>query len=124
MYAFPSDDGEVRLAGTSLRELQPRSLELPPHVIYACSAPPETQVQVLSAATRGVLLAQPASVAFAQAWLAGHAPAPQALSTIWRALPAAAHLRSALHQFQTAQAVRQAMLHPDDLLAAVRTVLG
>lgn len=123
-YAFPSAAGDIRIAGGSLRALRPQGLALPPHVIYACAAPPEVQPPWLSAATRGVLLAQPASIAFAQALAQGDAPSPEVLAPVWHALPTAAHLRSALHQFQTARAAREAMLHPDDLLAALRTVAG
>ena len=119
-YLFMCDEGEACLSGASLRRLQPQGPSLPPHVIYACTAAVEAQVQALSAATRGVLLAQPPSIAFAQALLDGSDPEPGLLAAIWQALPTAAHLRSALHQYQTAQAARGAMLHPDDLLAAVR----
>lgn len=122
-YDFASADGEVRVAGASLQQLQPAELALPPHVIYCSCAGPEAQPQVLSAATKGVLLAQPACLAHAQALVRGATPADDLLLPVWHALPQAPHLRSALHQHATASAVREAMLHPQDLLAAVRTAV-
>jgi hypothetical protein len=119
VFAFPSADGEVALAGDSLRRLEPPARALPPHVIYCCSAPPETQPQLLAAATRAVLLADAASVRFARRLRRGEAPGLDALQPVWEALAGEPRLRSALHQYETACTVREAMLHPDDLLAAV-----
>jgi hypothetical protein len=119
-YVFASSVGDVRVTGASLRRLQPDAQALPPHVIYCCSAAPEVQPPMLSAATKAVLLAEPASVAFAGQLTRGAAPESGALLPVWDALATAPRLRSALHQYQTATIVRDAMLHPDDLLAAVR----
>ncbi|MCD6076328.1 MAG: hypothetical protein K0R89_266 [Ramlibacter sp.] len=119
-WDFPSADGDVRIAAGSLRALLPQGRALPPHVIYACSAPPEPRVQLLSAATRAVLLAEPASVAFATALARSGGASAEQLSGIWKQLAAAPRLRSALYQYDTARRVREAMLHPQDLLAAVR----
>jgi len=118
-YVFLSADGQVRLAGESLRRLRPHGRTLPPHVIYCCCAPAESQPPMLSAASKAVLLAEPASLAFAEQLTAGRSPPDADLAPVWDALATASHLRSALHQYETAQAVREAMLHPDDLLAAV-----
>ncbi|WP_227494475.1 hypothetical protein [Ramlibacter pallidus] len=118
-YAFPAADGELRIAGGTLRELQPHGLALPPHVIYCSAAPPEGQVQMLSAASKAVLLSEPASLAFAHALTRGETPGPALLLPVWEALPQAPQLRSALHQYDTARAAREAMLHPQDLLLAV-----
>jgi hypothetical protein len=118
-WEFPSADGDVRIAGESLRRLQPRGRDLPAHVIYACSAELEQRVQLLSAATKAVLLAEPASVAFARELVRGAAPPHEGLASIWTDLATAPRLRSALHQYDTARRVREAMLHPQDLLAAV-----
>jgi hypothetical protein len=112
-YAFPTANGALQVAGESLRRLRPVPDGIPPHVIYCCSSA-EARPAMLSAATRAVLLAEPASVAFAR-----HGD-PAVLGALWDALTTAPRLRSALHQYQTATAVRAAMLHPDDLLAAVR----
>jgi len=118
-YAFASADGPVRLLGASLRALRPVGEALPPQVIYCCSAPAEPQVPMLSAASRGVLLSERASLAFAAALAAGEAPDPQRLGPVWQELGSAARLRGVLHQYDTARTVREAMLHPDDLLAAL-----
>ncbi len=119
VYAFATADGEVRIDGASLRTLAPHGPHLPPHVIYCCAAPVEDPPQVLTAAARAVLLAEPQSLAFADALLRGD-PAPvESLLPVWESLQREARLRSALHQFDTAVAAREAMIHPDDLLAAV-----
>jgi hypothetical protein len=117
-YTFACAGGEVTLHGDSLRALQPPGFALPAHVIYCCAAG-ETRPPVLSAASQAVLLAEPACLAFAHALAAGGAPDDAALRPVWEALPTAARLRSALHQYDTARAAREAMLHPADLLAAL-----
>jgi hypothetical protein len=79
---------------------------------------------VLSAASKSVLLTEPASLAFARRWAAGEAPSHEELSPVWEALAGAPRLRAALHQWETTRAVREAMLHPQDLLAALRKEMG
>lgn len=123
-YAFASADGEVHVSGESLRRLQPRGRALPGHVIYCCSAPVEAQPQVLSAASKAVLLGEPESLEFANQCERGASPHEALLAPVWEALTAAPHLRSALHQDETSRAVRDAMLHPGDLLAAVAAAVG
>lgn len=117
-YAFPCADGEARIAGASLRQLQPRLHALPPQVIYCCVAE-EARPQMLSAASKAVLLTEPACLAFARGELHRH----QDLAPVWEALTTQPRLRSALHQDETARTVREAMLHPQDLLAAARQQL-
>lgn len=119
VYAFASADGEQRIAGASLQGLRPVRRLLPPHVIYCCSAPPEALPQPLGAATKAVLLAEPASLAFAQQLARDEAPSHAVLAPVWHALATAPRLQAALHQYETAQKARAAMLHPDDLLASV-----
>lgn len=116
-YAFASDQGSVVLAGRSLRGLAPTPA-LPLHVIYCSTAQPN-EPGPLSPESRAQLLAEPASIAFAQALIAGGAPRAAALVPVWEAMHASPHLRAVLHQFPTAVAVREAMLHPDDLLSAL-----
>jgi hypothetical protein len=118
-YVFPCADGDVRVSGESLRRLQPHGRGLPAHVIYCCSAPAEVQPQLLSAASKAVLLAEPASLAFAGLLARGASPPDAMLAPVWEALTTSPALRSALHQDETSRAVREAMLHPADLLAAV-----
>ncbi len=121
-YLFPSAGGELRLRGDALQALQPDGQRLPLQVIYCSLAAPEAQVQMLSAASKAVLLAEPASIAYAHALLRGEAPRHEDLQPVWAALPASPQLRSALHQYDTARAVREAMLHPQDLLEAARAL--
>ncbi len=124
-YAFASDDGTTHILGASLRRLRPHGHALPPHVIYCCPAPAEPQPQaLLSAASKAVLLGEPASLAFAQRIARGEAPPPHAsLAPVWQALATAPRLRATLHQDETARLAREAMLHPDDLLAAAAEAL-
>ena len=125
VYAFASADGGARILGASLRKLEPAGHSLPPQVIYCCSAAAEPPPQVLSAASKAVLLAEPASLAFAQQVARGESPPLAALVSVWNELQTAPRLRSALHQYETAAKARAAMLHPDDLLAAVeRSLVG
>jgi len=122
-YTFASADGDVEVAGESLCRLEPHGRSLPPHVIYCCSAPAEARAQVLSAASKSVLLAERASLAFADRLAQDESPPHSDLAPVWEALTTAPRLRSVLHQWETAQAVREAMLHPEDLLAAVERCL-
>ena len=124
VYEFASPQGTVPLRGDSLRALRPQGRVLPPQVSYCCDAPPEAQPPVLSAAANAVLLAEPASIAFAQQLLAGGSPHPAALLPVWQDLPHAPRLHATLHQYDTACAAREAMLHPGDLLAAVQARLS
>lgn len=123
-YAFPSADGDVRIAGASLRALQPQDHHLPPNVIYCCTAADQAPAPLLGAAGKAVLLGEPASLAYADAIATGAAADEQELLEVWEALGHAPRLRSVLHQYETACAARDAMLHPDDLLAAVRAALA
>jgi hypothetical protein len=97
---------------------------LPANVVYCCSAAPQPAPQVLAAAAKGALLGDPASLAFAQRLLGGAAPSPAELAPLWQAVTAEPRWRGTLRQFETATAVREAMLHPDDLAAAVSRALA
>jgi hypothetical protein len=119
-YDFATPQGSVALGGDSLRALRPQGRALPPNVFYCCDAPAEAQPPVLSAAAKAVLLAEPASVAFAQQLAAGASPAAADLLPAWQELPHAPRLHATLHQYDTARSAREAMLHPEDLLAAVQ----
>lgn len=118
-YTFASADGDVRIAGASLQALQPQGRALPPQVVYCCSAPTEPPPPWLSPATQAVLLGEPASLAFADQLYRGEAPPAEALVPVWEALPKAPRLLSALHQYPTAVAARDAMVHPQDLWLAL-----
>lgn len=118
-YAFAGVGGEVWLSGRSLRRLQPPPAGLPPRALYCCTAPADAAPRWLDAAAKAVLLAEPASLAFAAALSDGAAPDVQALAPAWDALATVPRLRTALGQFGLARDAREAMLHPRDLLAAV-----
>ncbi|MGE4242833.1 hypothetical protein [Ramlibacter sp.] len=120
LYVFATQEGEVAVSGESLRALAPASHALPAEVIYCCSAPPETRPPVLAASSKAVLLAEPASIAFAHRLALGDTPSPAPLAQVWEDLRTAPRLRSALHQYDTARAVREAMLRPQELADAVR----
>jgi len=120
VYAFASASGSIALEGASLRALAPLGRQLPPHVVYCCTAAAEASPPPLAAAAKAVLLAEPASLAYAQRVAGGDSPPDSALHDVWLALASEPRLRAALYQFDTACAVRERMLHPDDLLAAFR----
>lgn len=122
-YAFPGADGELRLAGASLQALRPRGHALPERVIYACQAAPEERPSLLAPASKAALLAERASLDFAQRIADGTPPDDEALVPVWEALATTTRLRAALHQYETAQAVRAAMLDPVDLLAELEATL-
>ncbi|NUZ07333.1 hypothetical protein [Piscinibacter koreensis] len=117
VYRFPTRDGMVALDGDSLRRLQPPASALPPTVFYCCDAPAD-HPQRLDAASRGMLLSEPACLAFAARLLDGALASSDELTPVWRDLLQARRLVAVLHQHANARTVREAMLHPDDLLAA------
>ncbi|HYD75997.1 hypothetical protein [Ramlibacter sp.] len=123
-YAFASDGGRIRLAGRSLRQLGPWGDGLPAQVIYCCPAPPGTLAAVLDPASKGMLLAEPASLAFARQLTLGGDPTQGELDPVWAELTHAPRLRAALHQDRTARQAREAMLDPHDLAAALAQVLA
>jgi hypothetical protein len=116
-HAFASRQGEVRVQGASLAALAPHGRALPQHVVYLCSAPVEAQPAILGAAAKSVLAVEPASLAFALRLARGQAASHEELAPVWEALAHAPRLRAALHQVDTAQAAREAMIDPADLLA-------
>jgi hypothetical protein len=77
----------------------------------------ETQPAILGAAAKSVLAVEPASLAFALRLARGQAASHEELAPVWEALAHAPRLRAALHQVDTAQAAREAMIDPADLLA-------
>jgi hypothetical protein len=118
-YAFVTDDGEARISGASLRALAPAERALPEHVVYCCTALAGTQPQLFAAASKAVLAAEPASLAYARQFAAGARPDHAMLLAVWEALLHAPRLRATLHQDATARLVREAMVHPADLLASL-----
>ncbi|MCW7541015.1 hypothetical protein OOT46_24645 [Aquabacterium sp. A7-Y] len=119
-YVFRTSDAELRLAGASLRRLGPADSGLPPQVIYCCDAPVEP-APMLSAVSRGVLLSEPVCLAFAGQLGDGKEPDREVLHPVWeRLIQAPPPLRSVLNQYQTARSARDAMVHPEDLVASLR----
>lgn len=121
VYALPSDDGVVAVQGSSLRAFKPDDHALPPHVLYLSTAQAEPSPPWLDAAARGLLLSQPEVLMFTLRRQSAHGHADDApLRALWAALAHDRRLRGLLHHHATARQVRAAMLHPDDLLAAVQ----
>ncbi|MFL6693347.1 MAG: hypothetical protein ACJ8GO_10335 [Ramlibacter sp.] len=118
-YPFPSAEGEVDLDGATLRALQSRDGALPPNVIYCCPSTTESRPAMLSAAARSLLLAEPASIAFATRLLEDASPSDADLDVVWDAVRTAPRLRPVLEQDATARAARAAMLRPADLVGEV-----
>ncbi|AKJ27377.1 hypothetical protein AAW51_0686 [Caldimonas brevitalea] len=120
LYDFPSPSGLVRVTGDSLRRLQaPGQHAVAPQVIYCCMAEQETHPSILSAQSKALLLAEPESLGYAGRVARGESPALEELAAVWEAVQASPRLRGMQLQYETAQAAREAMLHPADLLAAV-----
>jgi hypothetical protein len=113
---FAAQEGELRLRAASLRALAGHDDALPQQVLYCCSAA-ETHAPLLAPSARSQLLQQPACIAWARAHARGEAPSPQQLATVWEALPRASGFRAVLLQYETARLSREAMVHPEDVLA-------
>jgi hypothetical protein len=116
-YAFTCREGTLRIHGLSLQRLSAPPYTLPPSVFYACAAA-EGRPSMLSAASKGLLLAQAGCLAFARAIVDGRSTDVEALGAVWADVTTAPHLRSVLRQYDVARTVRESMRHPDDLKAA------
>jgi hypothetical protein len=122
-YAFACAAGEVRISAASLRALQPPQQGLPPQAIYCCTAPADTAPKWLAVAAKAMLLAEPASLAFACALAHGKEPDTEVLAPVWASLTRAPQLRTALGQYALARSAREAMRRPQDLLSAVTALV-
>lgn len=116
-YEFGSSEGPIAMSGASLQALEPAGYGLPARAIYCSTAEQALAPSPLATSTKAVLLTQPPCLAYAQALLTAKAE-EKMLAPLWAELLTSPRLRSALHQFETARAVRDAMMHPDDLLQA------
>lgn len=121
-YAFTSDRGAVPLSGAALRAVRPEGDGLPAHVFYACPSPPEARPALLGAPARALLLAQEPSLAFALRLRAGARVEPATLAPLWHAITRGGRLPAVLHQDQTARRAREAIVHPGELLEALRAL--
>lgn len=134
-YAFSSREGTLRISGSSLASLGTDEARLKKTVMYCCDETAEGTPRLLNAASRMQLLSAPASVEFASRLqnrpAGGNANAEfahssqnvstlQALEPVWRELLHSPNWRPVLNQYQTLLQVRELMVHPDDLVAAVR----
>ena len=123
VHAFSSGQGEVRIRAASLRPLRPIGHALPPQVVYCCDGPVDGAPRLLSAASRGLLLSHEACLSYACRLAAENSMPPvDDLGPVWDDLLHAPRLQSVLHQYQTLRAVREAMVHPQDLLTAIAAV--
>jgi hypothetical protein len=113
---FSCTEGEVRITGASLRALAPPDGGLPPHVIYTCTGEPAAAA-LLSASARALLLQQPACLAYARVLEQAGSADADLLAPVWEAITGGAKLDAVALQYETARSAREAMLHPDDLLA-------
>ncbi|WP_067273395.1 hypothetical protein [Mitsuaria sp. 7] len=120
-YAFASDDGEVRLRGASLSALPTEEAGLARAVLYCCDGPEERAPRLLNAASRMQLLSAEASLDVAARLEDGAPVEPALLLPVWRLLLEAPAFTSVLRQYATLRVVRELMVHPRDLLAAVTT---
>ena len=123
-YAFASHQGEIPLRGASLRALPTEEAELARAVLYCSDAPAEQAPRLLSAASRMQLLSAPASLDFADQLERGLAVEPRQLEPVWDQLLTAPAFAPVLRQHATLRTVRELMVHPSDLMAAVRAAPG
>lgn len=123
-YAFASHQGEIPLRGASLRALPTEEAELARAVLYCSDAPAEQAPRLLSAASRMQLLSAPASLDFADQLERGLAVQPRQLEPVWDQLLTAPAFAPVLRQHATLRTVRELMVHPSDLMAAVRAAPG
>lgn len=114
---FATREGEWRVGGASLRALAPDGDDAPETVIYSCIAS-EAQAPLLAHSARTLLLQQRATLAWATGSAAAASPSPDLLGAVWEDLLRTPRLAEVLRQYATARAAREAMLHPDDLVAA------
>jgi hypothetical protein len=141
-YVFASTDGEIRLRGASLSALPTEEAELARAVLYCCDGAEDRAPRLLNAASRMQLLSAEASLDFAVRLEDGASVGqvgqigqlgqfgkvgpvgpvdPLLLAPVWQLLLEAPAFTSVLRQYVTLQAVRELMVHPGDLLAAVQS---
>ncbi|BDB26715.1 3-deoxy-D-arabino-heptulosonate 7-phosphate synthase [Cupriavidus sp. P-10] len=122
VYAFETQQGTVRLHGASLSALRTDEASqagLAGLVLYCCDAPAEARPRLLSAASRMQLLSAQASLEFASDLWEGQPAEAAILAPVWHGLLESPRWRSVLNQYPALWQVRELMVHPDDLLAAI-----
>ncbi|MBY4947629.1 3-deoxy-D-arabino-heptulosonate 7-phosphate synthase [Cupriavidus respiraculi] len=118
-YPFDTAQGTVRLRGASLRALTTEDANLADTVLYCCEAEAEAAPRLLGAASRMQLLSAPESLAFAGALADGQPAQPASLEPVWQQLLQSPRWAAVLNQYPMLRQVRELMVHPDDLLAAM-----
>jgi hypothetical protein len=113
-YVFETREGAVQLRGASLCALRTDEAALERSVLYACDAADESALRVLGAAARMRLMTAQASLDYA-----GHLGDAHRLEPVWSALLESPQWAPVLHQYAALKQVRDLMIHPDDLLAAI-----
>ncbi|SDD90601.1 hypothetical protein SAMN05421548_1288 [Paraburkholderia lycopersici] len=124
VYAFETRQGTVHIDGASLRALNTEPSGLNRTVLYCCDAPADGEPRLLGAASRTRLLSAQASLEFARASCGEPPRSPEALEPVWRELTRCPQWHGVLHQYPTLQLVRELMVHPDDLMAAMTDASG
>jgi len=122
VYPFKTQQGLVNLRGASLRTLDPNRPSLADIVLYCSNAPSDGWPRLLSAASRMQLLSEAASLQFASALAEQRVSSPDLLEPLWPLLLSSPRLSAVLHQYPLLREARDLMVHPDDLLAAVKNV--
>ncbi|MEM5310675.1 3-deoxy-D-arabino-heptulosonate 7-phosphate synthase [Paraburkholderia sp. JHI869] len=120
VYTFETQQGPVQLNGASLRTQGSDEPGLMHTVLYCCDAPAEAAPRMLNAASRMQLLSAEASLEFASAQYDGRHADPQILGAVWQQLTQSPRWHAVLNQYSMLRLVRDLMVHPDDLMAAIR----
>ncbi|MFJ4290910.1 3-deoxy-D-arabino-heptulosonate 7-phosphate synthase [Cupriavidus sp. NPDC089707] len=126
VYAFETQQGVVSLHGASLRALCTDAASLAGTVLYCCDAPAEAGAgaRLLGAASRMQLLSAQASLEFASALAQAQTADSAVLAPVWQQLLESPRWHSVLNQYPTLWQVRELMVHPDDLMAAIKNGAG
>ncbi len=119
VYPFATRQGTVPLRGAALHALPTASTALSRTVLYCCDAPAEPTPRLLSAASRMQLLSATPTLDFAVKLTVASAADASDLEPVWLALLESPGWRAVLNQLAALRQVRELMMHPDDLLAAV-----
>lgn len=117
--SFETRQGAVRISGASLRRLPTSPADLQKTVLYCCDARAEQGPRLLDAAARMRLLSSPHSLDYASALAEGHPENDQYLEAVWHQLLESPRWLAVLDQYPTLRLVRELMVHPDDLKAAI-----
>ncbi|HTJ94814.1 MAG TPA: 3-deoxy-D-arabino-heptulosonate 7-phosphate synthase [Pararobbsia sp.] len=119
VYAFETQQGIVRLRGASLRALPTTDTRLAATVLYCSDASAENAPRLLGAASRMQLLSAHASLDYASALARTGDADSRILDVVWHDVLNAPRWHAVLNQYPTLSTVRELMVHPDDLLAAI-----